>query len=338
MPLSLSAATGAAKLAMTASSSAKRSAKTPKFTIRYSGQSDVGLVREGNEDSLLAHPARELFVVADGMGGHNSGEVASQFAVEAMQAFYDSDDITKRVKRAHREAVKRLPKSARDPSYHALRLRKATESANLSVFRLSQEHEALRDMGTTIVACAFAGSRLYVANVGDSRVYRLRGKKLVQLTEDHSLVNEYVKMNMLRPEDVESFPYKNVIVRAVGLHERVTVDITWTAVREGDQILLCSDGLTDLIKDAELADVLNSESSIDDKTNALVERAKDAGGHDNITALLLELLPYDAQAEEQPLLRCPQLRDESEPTQAPTSGPPSAPPPPGPAPVSAESD
>lgn len=348
-------------------------ARKAAFTIAFSAQTDVGLVREGNEDSLLAHPGADLYVVADGMGGHNCGEVASQFAVEAMMAFYDSDDITKRVKAAHKQAVKQLPKSSRDPSFHALRLRKAAESANISVYRLSQQHEALRDMGTTIVAAAFSGSRLYLANVGDSRVYRMRRGELVQLTEDHSLVNEYLKMNMLRPEDVETFPYKNVIVRAVGLHERVTVDVTWTTVKVGDQILLCSDGLTDLVKDDVIARILDDADSPDEATAALVECAKDAGGHDNITALLLELRPFDPDAPTPELVKLPTTMmmdsdtaetpvtsaeagptseddgpseggsddadDASRPTategSAPSaSGPPPGPPPPGPAPSS----
>ncbi|MCO4763156.1 MAG: Stp1/IreP family PP2C-type Ser/Thr phosphatase [Myxococcales bacterium] len=322
----------------------RKSRKAP-FSIAFSGVTDVGLVREGNEDSLLAHPHQGLYVVADGMGGHNCGEVASQFAVEAMMAFYDSDDITRRVKDAHKQAVKQLPKSSRDPSFHALRLRKATESANISVYRLSQQHEALRDMGTTVVAAAFSGSRLYVANVGDSRVYRMRRGELVQLTEDHSLVNEYLKMNMLRPEDVESFPYKNVIVRAVGLHERVTVDVTWTTVKTGDQILLCSDGLTDLVKDDAIAHVLDSSDTPEQATARLVEYAKDAGGHDNITALLLELQPFDEDAPELELFKRPLSLDEASPaaevgsSDAPTdpppaSPPPNSPPPKGPAPSS----
>ena len=337
----------AAKRTGSATNGARKKASSPRarkapFTIAYSGVTDVGLVREGNEDCLLAHPAAGLYVVADGMGGHNCGEVASQFAVEAMMAFYDSEDITQRVKDAHKQAVKQLPKSSRDPSFHALRLRKAAESANISVYRLSQQHEALRDMGTTVVAAAFSGSRLYVANVGDSRVYRMRRGELVQLTEDHSLVNEYLKMNMLRPEDVESFPYKNVIVRAVGLHERVTVDVTWSTVKPGDQILLCSDGLTDLVKDDAIAHMLSTSATPDEATATLVEYAKDAGGHDNITALLIELQPFDPDAATAELLKLPpttsseavEATQVSTPIAAPPPGPaPMGPPPAGPAPI-----
>lgn len=298
--------------------------------MEIQASTDVGLVREGNEDALLVHQVHDLYVVADGMGGHNCGEVASQFTVEAIMAFYDSEDITKRVRKAHRYAVANLPKERRDVSFHALRLRKAVESANISVFRLSQQHEALRDMGTTVVAAALSGSRVYVANVGDSRVYRLRRDELQQLTEDHSLVNEYVKMNMLRPEDVESFPYKNVIVRAVGLHERVAVDITYCTVRAGDQILLCTDGLTDLVRDAEICQILVDAPDPATACANLTIAAKERGGHDNITALLLKLVEVDEDGEEADPPAEPMLLKLPAPPPPPAAPPP---PPPGPAPI-----
>jgi len=183
---------------------ATKSRSTPQRRRRIwresHGLTDTGLVREGNEDALLLLEEADLYVVADGMGGHACGEVASAFTIEAIRAFYESEDITRRVRDAcgRRTGASRL-------AFHALRLRKAVESANLSVFRLAQEHEQLRDMGTTVVAVAFAGSRIYVANVGDSRVYRLRDGALEQLTEDHSLLNEYIKLNLLQPQEIEEF-------------------------------------------------------------------------------------------------------------------------------------
>ncbi len=309
---------------------------TRAFRIEIHASTDVGLVRDGNEDALLVHEAHDLYVVADGMGGHNCGEVASQFSVEAVQAFYDSVEITGRVRQAHRYAVANLPKERRDISFHALRLRKAVENANVSVFRLSQQHEALRDMGTTIVATAFSGSRVYIANVGDSRVYRLRRDTLTQLTEDHSLVNEYVKMNMLRPEDVEAFPYKNVIVRAVGLHERVAVDLTFANVRAGDQILLCTDGLTDLVRDHEIEHILVDSPDPDTACARLTDAAKERGGHDNITVLLLKLHedPAATPTLDPMLLKLPATEAASIPQDTSTDAEGAPPPPPtGPAPV-----
>ncbi len=317
-------------------SSQSKKNKRP-FGIRAHGLTDVGLVREGNEDALLIHQNVGLYVVADGMGGHNCGEVASQFAIEALMAFYDSEEILKKVQAAHKTSIKQVPKERRDVSHHALRLRKAVESANISVFRLSQQHEALRDMGTTVVAASFSGSRMYTANVGDSRCYRLRKGKLVQLTEDHSLVNEYIKMNMLRPEDVDSFPYKNVIVRAVGLHEKVGVDVAWSTVKAGDQVLLCSDGLTDLVRDHEIGAILHANDDPKVACDKLADLAKARGGHDNITTILMHFTPPDEDTGEPLLVKLPGPEPEPEPMGVAAPGaippPPAGPPPSAPAPV-----
>ncbi len=251
------------------------------------GLTDVGLVRDGNEDAMLMAEPHGLYVVADGMGGHACGEVASAFTIEAIRAFYDSDDLLRRVKSAHRRAKAQGNPAAVDASFHGLRLRKAVESANISVFRLAQQHEQLRDMGTTVVGFAFIGKQLFIANVGDSRAYRLRGGKLQQLTEDHSLLNEYIKMNLLQPDEIENFPYKNVIVRALGLQESVGVDIFEAAVRPGDQYLLCSDGLTDLVRDNEIRVVLGGSPSAEVACQRLTDFAKERGGHDNITTIVV---------------------------------------------------
>jgi protein phosphatase len=262
----------------------------PKFCLETFGHTDVGLVRDGNEDALLTIEEEGLFVVADGMGGHSAGEVASAFTIEAMRAFYGSEDLTKRVHTAYKRA--RLNKVQMEPaeaSPHALRLRKAVESANISVYRLAQQHDHLRDMGTTVVAGVINGARLHVANVGDSRMYRLRKGQLTQLTDDHSLLNEYLRMNLLQPEEAESFPYKNVIVRALGLQEAVAVDIFGFDVRKGDQYLLCSDGLTDLVRDHEIAEVLQTSPTAAIACHRLTDFAKARGGHDNITTLMVRV-------------------------------------------------
>ena len=296
------------------------------------GATDVGLVREGNEDALLVDPKRGLYVVADGMGGHNCGEVASQFAVEAIAAFYESLELKVRVQKAFRQMCESATSAVRDSHFESLRLRKAVESANVSVYRLSQQHEALRDMGTTVVACAVSGSKAWIANVGDSRLYRMRKGKIEQLTEDHSLVNEYLKMKMLRLEDVESFPYKNVIVRAVGLHERVGVDIYTAILRPGDLLLLCSDGLSDLVREAELAELMALDLDLPSKCAALIDAAKRRGGHDNITTLLLQAVGPDEDFAPPSYLRLPAMAQEAL-AAAVAPPPPPPPPPPGAAPV-----
>jgi protein phosphatase len=271
--------------AANAAPKSRKRSKRKTFWRETHGLTDVGLVREGNEDALLLLEDADLYVVADGMGGHACGEVASAFTIEAIRAFYESPDITQRV----RAAAERTKGAKSNPSFHSLRLRKAVESANLSVFRLAQEHVQLRDMGTTVVAVAFAGSRIYVANVGDSRVYRMRDGELLQLTEDHSLLNEYIRLNLLQPHEIEDFPYKNVIVRALGLQDAVEVDITSTTVRPGDQILLCTDGLTDLVRDREIGRILQFAPTAADACEELTRRAKEMGGHDNITSLIIRI-------------------------------------------------
>lgn len=272
----------------------RASAGKPRLRLEVFGMTDVGLVRDGNEDALLLLGGEQLYVVADGMGGHSAGEVASAYTIESMKAFYENPDLTKRVKAAYlraRRAKKPMPDA--EASMQAFRLKKAVESANLTVYQLAQQHEQLRDMGTTVVAAFVHGSRLHVANVGDSRMYRLRAGKLQQLTEDHSLLNEYIKMNLLQPDEIEAFPYKNVIVRALGLQEAVAVDIFGYNVRRGDQYLLCSDGLTDLVRDAEIRAVLENGATAAAACHRLTELAKARGGHDNITTLLMRTHAHD---------------------------------------------
>ena len=290
------------------------------------GLTDVGLVRDGNEDALLQMDDEQLYVVADGMGGHSAGEVASAFTVEALKAFYENPEYTQRVRRYWRR-LKRDGNTGLDRTHHSLRLRKAVESANLTVFKTAQEHEQLRDMGTTLVATAFVRNRVYVANVGDSRVYRMRGTKLRQLTEDHSLLNEYIRMNLLRPDEIENFPYRNVIVRALGLQEAVVADITVESARPGDQFLLCSDGLTDLVRDAEIRDILAGSPTAQVACYRLVEAAKAHGGHDNITTLIIRVHPADWTPPK--IVPPPPPMPDLPPPLPPTSAPPSTPPPSG---------
>ena len=305
---------------------APRVPKPARHKLETFGLTDVGLVRDGNEDALLLLEDERLYVVADGMGGHSAGEVASAFTIESVRAFYANPDLTKRVKSAYlRQRRGGQPMAEADQSPHALRLKKAVESANISVFRLAQQHEQLRDMGTTVVAAAFVGNKVHIANVGDSRLYRIRSGKLQQLTEDHSLLNEYIRMNLLQPEEIESFPYKNVIVRALGLQESVLVDLFVCSARCGDTYLLCSDGLTDLVRDEEIAAIVRNATSAAVASHRLTELAKARGGHDNITTVVVRLHPVSWQPPK------PAMPPPPPPGSAPVMMPP--PPPPGLAPV-----
>ncbi len=250
---------------------------------------DTGRVREKNEDNALVLEERALYVVADGMGGHNSGEVASQISVEAIRAFFQNEKTDEMLRKAFRTYRERRGAGQRRRSFDEFRLWKALEAANLHIFNTARRYSQFRDMGTTVVATQFVGKRVYVGYVGDSRVYRVRAGKIVQLTEDHSLANEYVRMKILRKEDLPRFPYKNVIVRALGLSERVKIDTFYRESRGGDHFLLCSDGLTDLVTDDEIRDIMLEAVDPGAACKALVDEANARGGVDNTTVLIVRV-------------------------------------------------
>jgi protein phosphatase len=222
------------------------------------------------------------------MGGHSSGEVASLIAVTALREFFSNADITKGIRRLYDE-LKETDETDGLSGFHEFRLRSAIEYGNLQIYRKAHEDPKLEDMGTTLVSIAFVGSRVYVGHVGDSRAYRYRTRELTQLTDDHSLANEYIRLNLLRREDLPYFPYKNVIVRALGLQEQVEVDTHFRTCRPGDRFLLCSDGLTDLVSDAQIGAILNEHQDPEKACSALVALALDHGGVDNVTALVVDV-------------------------------------------------
>jgi len=248
---------------------------------------DVGCVREHNEDDHLLIADQGLYVVADGMGGHACGEVASRISVESVAAFYKDPEVTRRLKEIFL-AHSRDDSMSGLTSFHEFRLKSAVEYGNLQIFREAASDAALEDMGTTIVGFAFVGSRCYVAHVGDSRAYRYRKGRLTQLTEDHSLANEYLRMRVLRREDLPTFPYKNVIVRALGLQDEVVVDTQARTCRPDDRYILCSDGLTDLVSDEEIFEVLAGWPGAENASRELVRRAIQYGGVDNVTVLIVD--------------------------------------------------
>ncbi len=248
---------------------------------------DTGCVREHNEDDHLLLPNLGLFVVADGMGGHACGEVASRISVESVRDYYLDTPQREQLHRDFAEqCLRRDMPTLSSPS--ELVLRKAVEYGNARIFSEASSDPALEDMGTTFVGCVFVGSRCYLAHVGDSRAYRYRDQRLLQLTEDHSLANEYIRMRVLKPEDLPNFPYKNVIVRALGLQAEVVVDTQARTCRPGDRYLLCSDGLTDLVSDEEIYDVLAAWDGAENAARELVRRALAYGGVDNVTVLIVD--------------------------------------------------
>lgn len=248
--------------------------------LTSAGRTHVGMKRTHNEDSLRLLREENLFIVADGMGGHASGEVASQMSVETLAEFFrataEDDEIT-------------WPyKMEKGRKYEENRVINGIKLSNRRIFESACRDARLKGMGTTIVVLFFVNGVAYIAHVGDSRVYRHRDGKLVQLTEDHSLLNDYIKMKNLTQEEIEAFPHKNVIVRALGMKETVQVDVQQDIPKPGDIYLLCSDGLSGMISDDEIAAILQAEGDdLDQKCQALIDGANERGGTDNITVILV---------------------------------------------------
>ncbi|MEZ4460429.1 MAG: Stp1/IreP family PP2C-type Ser/Thr phosphatase [bacterium] len=244
------------------------------------GMTDVGSTREHNEDDFYLSEGEEaLCVVADGMGGHRSGEVASAMAIRVICEYYRETSVDGK-------GDEILVEGDREMRLDEYRLVKAIRTANRAVFQAASSSELYRGMGTTIVSGFFTDQGVYLAHIGDSRVYRFRGDKLEQQTEDHSLANEYVRMGILKAEDVEHFPYKNVITRACGLTDEVEVDISYREVSPGDLFIFCSDGLSDMVNDREIAEAVRKESDLEALARDLIDRANHNGGADNITVIL----------------------------------------------------
>jgi PPM family protein phosphatase len=240
--------------------------------ITATGISDVGRVREGNEDAYLV--ADSVFAVADGMGGHVAGEVAASTALEPIRAldgrvFSDSD-------------------AAADA------LRTAVVEANETVSRMAADEPSYRGMGTTLTAAMLEGQRLHVAHVGDSRAYLLRGGRFSQLTDDHTLVQHLIDEGQITREEAASHPQRSIITRAIGVSPDVDVDSLTFELQPGDAVLLCSDGLTGVVDDLQIAEVLADGADAEAALRRLVRIANDAGGPDNITAVLLRFDDPDA--------------------------------------------
>ncbi|MBW3594026.1 MAG: Stp1/IreP family PP2C-type Ser/Thr phosphatase [Actinobacteria bacterium] len=225
-------------------------------------KSDVGRVRDGNEDSYLVQ--EPIFVVADGMGGHLAGDVASRIAVQTIS------------ERAGDGA-------AADPEA----IEKAVKEANAAIYEKASSDPSLHGMGTTCTLVLVADSEIHIAHVGDSRAYLLRDGELSQLTEDHTLVGRMVKEGRLQPEEAERHPQRSIITRALGVDDHVEVDLQTIPVEEGDKVLICSDGLSSMIDSDSIQNVLASNDDPQRAVDELIDRANDAGGEDNITAVVL---------------------------------------------------
>ncbi|MBR57634.1 MAG: hypothetical protein CMH54_06200 [Myxococcales bacterium] len=255
---------------------------TKEFQIRAAGLTDVGLVRVENEDAFFTLESPEIYIVADGMGGHNAGAVASAMAVSAIRDNYLEgwSQIQSTLRIIPEDLVKERLREALLDSIHF---------ANSSIYQSSVANPELDGMGTTVVAVVGAGEHLAFGHVGDSRIYRFRDKKIAPVTRDHSLLNYYLDQGWITQEQIPYFPHKHIILQALGVNPEVEPDVIIRRKHPGDVYLLCSDGLTDLIDDPTLESIAE-EMGLDDLarlSEAYVEAALRAGGVDNITALLL---------------------------------------------------
>jgi PPM family protein phosphatase len=249
------------------------------MNVKAFGLTHVGRQRQHNEDSFLVESDARLFLVADGMGGHAAGEIASKIAVESINEFIvhtKEDDGT--WPHAYDEHFKRSTN----------RLMAAVRLANTRVLEAMRKDARLRGMGTTVVACLADGETMSVAHVGDSRAYMIRNNQLQRITNDHSWVFEQVQAGMLTEAEAEKHPLRNVITRALGGALQVSPDATEIEAKNGDVYLLCSDGLTGMVPEDEILRLVTShEGDLEGAAQGLIDAANERGGLDNITAVLV---------------------------------------------------
>ena len=251
--------------------------------VRFAGETDVGRKRDHNEDNLYLPTDERFAIVADGMGGHASGEVASKIAV---------DSVVEHFKHTAEEPAMTWPfKVDRANRQEINRLVLGIKLANLNVYEAAQKDEKLHGMGTTIVSLFVLDDCAIIGHVGDSRCYRIRDEEIVQITEDHSLLNDYLKMKRLTPGEASNFAQKNVIVRALGMKESVQVDVFTETPRLGDIYVLCTDGLSGMISDDEIRTIARGEAELDKACEKLIAAANANGGVDNITVVLARIEP-----------------------------------------------
>ncbi|MCB0415755.1 MAG: Stp1/IreP family PP2C-type Ser/Thr phosphatase [Bdellovibrionales bacterium] len=237
-------------------------------------QTDVGLKREKNEDSILVDKKCGLFIVADGMGGHEGGEVASSIAVRT----------------AHEIISKYAKQDSNGNGQTSEMIRTAFSESTRRIFNKSHvENPKLAGMGTTMVLGFLSKGSLFVGNVGDSRCYMFKNNKLWQISEDHSLVQEQIRAGLIREEDSEKVVGKNVITRSVGFEDRVETDVFVRKVDKGEMFLFCSDGLSGLVSDREIGEVLATTDN-SKAVPRLISMAKKAGGDDNVSVVLVKII------------------------------------------------
>lgn len=243
--------------------------------IKACGISDVGLVRNNNEDVFAELPEQQCFILADGMGGHQAGEIASRETVEVLSNYLQKHS-------------KSLQSSLEEASSIIL---KAISDVNTHIFKMGRTNPDLKGMGTTLCLLHIQDAGIVFAHVGDSRIYRLRSGKLDLLTKDHSLLRELVDLGQIKEHEAGEFHYRNIITRAIGTEPIVQPSIQIEGLLLKDIFILCSDGLSDLLRKEEIETIVNEAESLSLAATRLILLSKKRGGHDNITLLLVQILP-----------------------------------------------
>lgn len=262
----------------------RRVSKTAGVRLKAlsAGLTDVGRKRSHNEDSYLIDEELQLFVVADGMGGHAGGGTASRIAVETI------DKELRQVRTSPTSPFK--AQTALQDSPLPDFLRAAVEKACFEIYRAAQEDPRLAGMGTTVITLCVQHEHALFAHVGDSRAYLVRGDLIQQISEDHSLVNEQIKAGMITPDEARHSRYKNIITRSVGFEEEVQVDVMGIMLEPDDAFVLCSDGLANLVEDKEIREII-SGAELKDAPKKLIDLANERGGDDNITVIVVRAVP-----------------------------------------------
>ena len=237
-------------------------------------ETDPGLVRQNNEDAVAFDPSTGLCILADGMGGYNAGEIASGMAT----AFIKSE-MSRWLSQAGRHANIKEVKRAMEI---------CVQNANHSIFNAANSNPQYTGMGTTLVVGVFQAGRLMLGHIGDSRCYRLRGTEFQQITKDHSLLQEQIDAGLITPEQALTSANKNLVTRALGVEDTVLLDVTEHRVEAGDVYMMCSDGLSDMVRDKVIADVMLTSTSLEQKAKLLIAAANAGGGRDNISVVLID--------------------------------------------------
>ena len=238
------------------------------------GLSDIGLSRPNNEDAWVALPEKNFFALADGMGGHQAGEIAAQSTINLLQ-----------------NSIAKLNQDASTtPIEIAEELKRLIESTNQTIYEMSRKDPMLSGMGTTLCCLLWTSRFVLYAHVGDSRIYRLKQGKLEQLTQDHSLYSQWMSYGIIAERCETPFPYKNVITKAIGTHKKVKPEIGICSFEPKDLFLLCSDGLSDVLSEIDIQKILERSETLELAAFRLIEKAKIKGSNDNITVLLVQCL------------------------------------------------